>query len=72
MGLDLNTELVLTDSLSATIMPGVLALPDGWNKEPDYNMLEKQVEMKRKEINVTQADFLPQWVFPRVTVMAVD
>ena len=60
VGLDLNTELVLTDSLSATITPGVLALPDGLEQRPDYNMLEKQVEMKRKEINVTRADFLPQ------------
>ena len=60
MGLDLNTELVLTDSLSATITPGVLALPDGLEQRPDYNMLEKQVEVKRKEINVARADFLPQ------------
>ena len=60
VGLDLNTELVLTDSLSATITPGVLALPDGLEQRPDYNMLEKQMEMKRKEINVTRADFLPQ------------
>ena len=60
VGLDLNTELVLTDSLSATITPVVLALPDGLEQRPDYNMLEKQVEMKRKEINVTRADFLPQ------------
>ena len=60
VGLDVNTELVLTDSLSATITPGVLALPDGLEQRPDYNILEKQVDMKRTEINVPRADFLPQ------------
>ena len=60
VGLDLNTALELTDSLSATVSPATLALPDELGQRPDYNMLEKQVEMKRKEVNVTRADFLPQ------------
>ena len=60
VGLDLNTVLELTDSLSATVSPEILALPDELEQRPDYNMLEKQVEMKRKEVNVTRSDFLPQ------------
>ena len=60
VGLDLDTELLLTDSLSATVAPGVLALPDELEQRPDYNMLERQIEMKRQEVNVTRSDFLPQ------------
>ena len=60
IGLELNTSLELTDTLSGTITPGILSLPDELSQRPDYNMLEKQVEMKRKEVNVTRSDFLPQ------------
>lgn len=60
IGLDLNTSLELTDTLSGTITPGILSLPDDLSQRPDYNMLEKQVEMKQKEVNVIRSDFLPQ------------
>ena len=60
IGLDLNTSLELTDTLSGTITPGILSLPDDLSQRPDYNMLEKQVEMKQKEVNITRSDFLPQ------------
>lgn len=60
IGLELNTPLELTDSLSGTISPGILSLPVDLAQRPDYNMLDKQVEMKRKEVNVTRSDFLPQ------------
>lgn len=60
VGLDLSTVLELTDSLSASVSPEVLVLPAELEQRPDYNMLEKQVDMKRKEVNVIRADFLPQ------------
>jgi hypothetical protein len=60
IGLELNTPLELTDSLSGTLSPGILSLPVDLAQRPDYNMLDKQVEMKRKEVNVTRSDFLPQ------------
>ena len=40
VGLDLNTALELTDSLSVTVSPAILALPDELGQRPDYNMLE--------------------------------
>ena len=60
VGLDLETRIELTDSLSSTLSPQIWALPDHLEQRPDYNMLEKEIEMKQKEIRIARSGFLPQ------------
>ena len=39
---------------------GVLEESDGITSRPEYRLLEKQVELKEREVALTRADFLPQ------------
>lgn len=60
VGLELTTALQLTDTLTGTVKPGILSEPEDLQQRPDYNMLEKQIEIRRREVDVARADFLPQ------------
>lgn len=60
IGLDLYTSLVVTDSLSGEIRPDLWAGGDDIGNRPEYHLLEKQVELKEREVALTRSDFLPQ------------
>jgi outer membrane protein TolC len=58
IGVDLNTEITLTDSL----MEEEVSFPQqiySLAQRPEYRMLQKQVDMKNLNIRMTRADYLP-------------
>lgn len=60
IGVDLHSVLAVTDSLQTGMFPEVLATKDDITARPEYHMLEKQVELKEKQVALTRSDFLPQ------------
>lgn len=60
IGIDLHSSLAVQDSLPGDILPGILASNDDISARPEYNLLEKQVELKEKQVALTRSDFLPQ------------
>lgn len=60
VGIALNTSIEVNDSLQQGITPGLWVNGDEITGRPEYNLLEKQVELKEKQVALTQADFLPQ------------
>lgn len=60
VGINLNSPLTVSDSLDEGITAGVLGARDDISARPEYNILEKQVELKEKQVALTRADFLPQ------------
>lgn len=60
VGVSLNSPLAVSDSLDERITAGVLGGGDDISGRPEYNILEKQVELKEKQVALTRADFLPQ------------
>ena len=59
-GLPFQADIVVNDSLPG--MPSIEALTaeDNINLRPEYKMLEKNINLKEKEIDLVRADFLPQ------------
>lgn len=60
IGLELNTSFRVEDSLSGIVTPGVLDEGITITQRPEYSILDKEVELKQKEVNLTRSDFLPQ------------
>lgn len=60
IGVDLYSTLVVTDSLQEQAFSGVLDSKDDVSARPEYNMLEKQVELKGRQVELTRSDYLPQ------------
>ena len=63
MGLPLTTEIILSpDSPDFSETASVVTAPDesSKNSRPDYSLLEKQIELKHRQIQLVRADFLPQ------------
>lgn len=60
IGVGLDTELEVRDSLQAEPVSTVLEEGDDIMARPEYNLLEKQVELKEREVALARADFLPQ------------
>ena len=60
IGLNLQTNISVRDSLSETIMPGILTQSAGITQRPDYYLLQEETLLKEKEVNLTRSDFLPQ------------
>lgn len=60
IGVELHSALIVSDSLPDEIFPAVLAVQDDITARPEYGMLEKQVELKEKQVALTRSDFLPQ------------
>lgn len=60
IGLELQTELSLQDSLSTEINPEVWTLDSAVKQRPDYNMLVQDVNLKERQVALTRSDFLPQ------------
>lgn len=60
IGLELETELRIRDSLSDAVQPAVWNLESSVSQRPDYNILANEVDLKGKQVALTRADFLPQ------------
>ena len=60
VGLNLQTELHLQDSLTDKIDPRIWALDTSVEQRPDYTMLAQEVDLRKKQVDLTRADFLPQ------------
>lgn len=60
VGVDLYSPITVRDSLQLGESLGVLEEDDGITSRPEYRLLEKQVELKEREVALTRADFLPQ------------
>ena len=60
VGVDLMSELTVRDSLGEGIVSGLWEEGDNITGRPEYNMLERQIELKEKEVALTRSDFLPQ------------
>lgn len=60
IGLDLQTDLSLQDSLTAEPEPGIWKLDSSILRRPDYQMLEKEIILREKQVDLIRADFLPQ------------
>ena len=60
IGIDLYSALLVNDSLQENVTPGVLDSNEGVEGRPEYNLLEKEVELKSREVALTRSDFLPE------------
>ena len=60
VGVDLMSELTVRDSLGEGIVSGLWEEGDNITGRPEYNMLERQIELKEKEVALTRSDFLSQ------------
>lgn len=58
IGVDLNTEIILTDGITEeeVLFPQQTY---SLSQRPEYRMLQKQVELKELNIKMTRADYLP-------------
>ncbi|WP_251621976.1 TolC family protein [Odoribacter lunatus] len=60
IGLDLNTAVKAADSLTGFVTPGVLESGVVITNRPEYSILDKEVELKERQVNIVRSDFLPQ------------
>lgn len=60
IGLDLNTSLEVTDSLREGVTPGILESEATVTRRPEYTMLDKNTELKARQVELTRSEFLPQ------------
>lgn len=60
VGLDLQTELHLQDTLSPTVNPLIWTLDSNVSQRSDYQILEQEVRLREREEVLTRSDFLPQ------------
>ena len=60
IGIDLYSTIQVSDSLYDEVTPGVLNAGEGLQQRPEYNLLEKEVELKEKQVALPRSDFLPE------------
>lgn len=60
VGLSLETELHLQDSLSEQVDPQIWQWDTTIQARPDYDLLKYEVELKSRQVVLQRADFLPQ------------
>lgn len=60
VGIDFYSEVQISDTLQEGITPGLFEVKAEITGRPEYNLLEKEVELKIKEVELTRSDFLPQ------------
>ena len=60
IGIDLHAAVMVSDSLQENVTPGILDNSGGLERRPEYNLLEKEVELKGREVALTRSDFLPE------------
>lgn len=61
IGLDLNTELNINDTLVAQIKTDIWTLDSTPDHRPEYNMLEENIKLKQQEVRIARSEFLPQF-----------
>jgi len=59
-GLPYQTDIVVNDSLPEMPSAEVLMAQENIDQRPEYKMLEKNIELKEKEIRLVRSDYLPQ------------
>ncbi|WP_298615330.1 TolC family protein [uncultured Odoribacter sp.] len=60
IGVDLHSSLQIRDSLQDGLTLGILEGNPDITGRPEYNLLEKEIELKKKQVDLTRSDFLPQ------------
>lgn len=60
IGVDLHSSLQIRDSLQDGLTPGILEGNPDITGRPEYHLLEKEIELKKKQVDLTRSDFLPQ------------
>lgn len=60
IGLDLQTDVNLRDTLAETVDPKIWLLDSAISQRPDYNMLVHEVDLKERQVALSRSDFLPQ------------
>lgn len=60
IGLDLQTEIHVQDTLTDHINPLVWSLDTVLTQRPDYNMLMQEISLKEHQVALTRSDYLPQ------------
>lgn len=60
IGVGLHTAIQVNDTLGETILPDLWEGEQDISKRPEYGLLDKEVELKERQMEVTRSDFLPQ------------
>lgn len=60
IGLELQTNILITETLPEEPTAGILQLPASVEQRPDYSLLKEMIGLKEKEIHLTRSEFLPQ------------
>lgn len=60
IGLPLQTDIHLPDTLTSTVSPEIWTLDTSVAQRPDYVILQQEADVKERQVNVVRADFLPQ------------
>lgn len=60
IGLGLYTNIRIQDTLPAFPEPGILARSENIGQRPDYQLLEYEIDLKNRQVDLTSADYLPQ------------
>lgn len=60
IGVGLHTAIQVNDTLGETILPDLWEGEQDVSKRPEYGLLDKEVELKERQMEVTRSDFLPQ------------
>lgn len=60
LGLGLQTEVQITDSLSDVVDPQLWKWDSSVMQRPEYSMLKYEVDLKERQMKLTRADYLPQ------------
>lgn len=60
IGIDLHTVVMVSDTLQENVTSGILDNGGRLDRRPEYNLLEKEVELKGREVALTRSDFLPE------------
>ena len=59
-GLPYQTDILVSDSLPSLPSAEVLQVQENIEQRPEYRMLQKNIELKEKNIKLVRSDFLPQ------------
>ncbi len=60
IGVGLHTAIQVNDTLGETILPDLWEGEQDISKRPEYGLLDKEVELKERQMEVTRSDFLPR------------
>lgn len=60
IGLNPESSIQVNDTLNEVLLNGVLEGDRGITARPEYSLLDKEMELKRQQVELTRADFLPQ------------